>query len=480
MRRASRCALIVILSLFSGSGSMARPPDDDLDLIPDQLLTQPQTDSPSSAPGKIKFKAFLDEAITVSFRRHDRIAAIPHDESSSWSNRISLDVRAEMRVLPHMSLIMADRLHHLTDQANGFSEADIQNDLKECYLTADRDATVFLDVGRINLKNGVGIAFNPTDYFKKNAVSSRVSEDPAVLRETRLGTLMIRGQGLWEKSALTLALAPEITHAPDRWHTDRGSAGLALQRTNDRGGFLAKFSLNAFEDFNPEFLYFFDQERSHWGTNVTLGMGDAVIFYGEWSGAKQADLISQFISEAVDSGVIPLAVSPAFSNRNDDSFRNQLSIGLSYTEKTNRTTHIEYHFNESGMTRRDWQTWFDTGKTAARLLLQPHTAATGNGILGQLWSFRSWAQQAQQPLNRHSLFIRTHWQDVMAPFLDLTAIALINLTDGSFFIQPMAEYHLRGNITLSLTVNLFIGVPESEYGSLDPMGNVKAGITYYF
>jgi hypothetical protein len=164
----------------------------------------------------------------------------------------------------------------------------------------------------------------------------------------------------------------------------------------------------------------------------------------------------------------------------ESRFRNQLAAGFSYTAKSNQTTYVEYHYNEAGLSGKDWQDWFDTGAGVAKLLNNPATAGVGQGMLGQLWSIRGFAQDAQEPLSRHYLFIRTHWEDAFVKKLDLTGIMQINLLDGSFFTQPMAEYHLSNLLTLTLTLNFFIGPDKSEFGSLQQWGNVKAGFTYYF
>jgi hypothetical protein len=458
----------------------AAEPDDDLNLIPDSVLSLSDQHTANPDREYFRIKSSFDEVVAVSFSRNHLAVAQPDSPVSSWYNRMSLDVRAQLEISPGLSLIAADRLNHLSDEDGNFLGARIQNDLKECYVTTDAIPAFYLDVGRINVKNGVALGFNPTDYFKKNTIRFRISEDPGVLRENRLGTLMVRVQGIHEKGAVTLALAPQVNDDPDQWHTDAGSAGLGLERTNDHTRFLAKVTLNAVEDLNPEFLYFFDSDRSHFGINITRGVGDALVFYAEWSGANREHLISQSISESKDSNIMALSVPRLFSNGDASHFRNQLSVGFSGTESVNRTTYVEYHFNEAGLSRRQWDQWFDIGTAATALLEHPETAFMGAELLGQLWSPRKWARDAQEPETRHSLFFRTYWRDAMIQSLDLTGIADINLTDGSFFVQPVAEYHLGKNYTLSLTLNLFMGDRESEYGSLHPMGDLRAGMTCYF
>jgi hypothetical protein len=481
MIRLAGCRLLVfILLAFNTAWASAVDPDADLTLIPDTVLTDSEAKTTVAEIENFRVKTFLDETIITNVRRHDLDVPRPASTVSSWENRISLDSRAEIRLYPHISLIIADRLYHFSDEDNDLFHAAIQNDLKECYLSVDSRSSLYLDAGRINFKNGVAVGFNPTDYFKKNAVRSRISDDPAVLRENRLGTLMIRGQGIWEKGALTLAAAPEVTHPSDHWYTDAGSAGLGLERTNDRTRFLAKLTLNTFSDFSPETLYFYDRERSYFGANLTKAVGDNLILYGEWSGANRPHIAYQAFEELSDSIPPQYRIPVQYIPGKTGHFRNQLAVGVSYTEKINRTTHIEYQYNEAGMTHKDWSDWFDAGSSAVGLMRQPNTRAFGTAVLGQLWGLRQWALFAQEPITQHALFIRTAWQDALIIALDLTGIASINLSDGSFFVQPLAEYHLNGNTTLSLTVNLFLGKHDSEFGSLDPMGNIQVGITYYF
>ncbi|MFX5922309.1 hypothetical protein ABTE55_19205, partial [Acinetobacter baumannii] len=81
---------------------------------------------------------------------------------------------------------------------------DIVNDLREAYVSWRGTGETFADAGRINLKSGVALGFNPTDYFRTNAVDIYVSNDPTVLRDNRLGTLMARAQVVREIGAVTL------------------------------------------------------------------------------------------------------------------------------------------------------------------------------------------------------------------------------------------------------------------------------------
>lgn len=473
-------AALLLSILFISSSALCAEQDDDLGLIPDNVLSQPPEEASEAMPETYRFKIYLDEAATANIRREDLAVPVPSPDDSDWNNRLSLDAKMEIDLSPNLSFIIADRLHYLLEENQEESGGRVQNDLKELYATGHSYHFLYMDIGRVNFKNGVAVGFNPTDYFKKNAVSYRISEDPNLLRENRLGVVMARAQGIWEKGSVTLAFAPEVNQDQDEWWTDDGSYGLRLDKTNRSNRTLSKVTLNAFPDFNPEFLYFYDSDRSHFGTNLTKGIGDSAIVYMEWSGSNRPDIFAQSLTEAQESGIIPSNGLWAMDSERESHFQNQLSIGFSYTEKVNRTTFVEYHFNEAGFSKEDWDNWFRTGKEAKTLLQNTATEALGLGILGQLWTTRKWSQEAQEPLSRHSIFIRNFWEDALIHSLDLTGITRINLSDGSFFAQPMAEYHIKKNLTLSLCVNLYIGSDETEYGSVSPIGDVKAGATYYF
>ncbi len=473
-------AAALLSVMFASSSGLCVQQDEDLGLIPDNVLSQSAEQASAAEPEKYRFKVYVDEAATANIKRKNLTVPVPSSDDSGWNNRLSLDVKTEIIFSPNLSFIMADRLHYLLEENQEESGGRVQNDLKEVYFTGNSYSFLYLDIGRVNFKNGVAVGFNPTDYFKKNAVSYRISEDPNLLRENRLGVVMARAQGIWEKGSVTLAFAPEINQDPDTWWIDADSYGLRLDKTNNSNRFLSKITLNAFPDFNPEFLCFYDSDRSNFGTNLTKDIGDAAIIYLEWSGSSRPDIFAQSLTEAQESGKIPPNTPWVIDSGRESHFRNQLAIGFSYTEKVNRTTFVEYHFNEAGFSQEDWDNWFSAGKEAGTLLQNPATEALGTGMLGQLWTTRKWSQEAQEPLSRHSIFIRTFWEDALVHSLDLTGITRISLLDGSFFAQPMAEYHIKKNLTLSLSVNLFIGSDETEYGSVNPKADVKAGATYYF
>jgi hypothetical protein len=489
---AALAVVVPVVSCAAMEPASRNGEDSDLQLIPGEVMapTSPQTNAQwvpkaevqpagQPAPEAYRVKIFLDDAFQVNIKRGSLIVPLPAPLVKDWGNRFSLDMRAEVALAPSLALTVADRVNVLLNEALDLSEDGVLNDLKEAYLTWNLWGTTFFDLGRVNVKNGVAVGFNPTDYFKKNAVTTRISEDPSVLRENRLGTLVARGQRIWEKGALTLLVAPEVTHEPDHWWTD-DAGGLGLERTNDRTQLLVKGSVKSLWDLNPELLYYNDDGQSNFGLNLSRGIGNQIVAYAEWSIGQSGDLIAEADQAGRDAGIIPRRAPLVLAGSSEDRFRNQLTLGFSYTEKINRTTYFEYHYNEAGFSADDWSQWFHAGVLARRLQEVSATEKNGRGMLAQLWWIRQYAQIVQEPLNRHSFMVKTQWKEAFVKKLDLSGLFVINPNDASFFLQPLAEYHLHPNLTLSLTLNCFLGSDQSEFGSLEQMGNVRVGATYYF
>ena len=66
------------------------------------------------------------------------------------------------------------------------------------------------------MRNGVATGYNPTDYFRAGAVRSIVSIDPASLKTRRQGSVMLRGQSLWDSGSLTAMFSPKLAKASRR------------------------------------------------------------------------------------------------------------------------------------------------------------------------------------------------------------------------------------------------------------------------
>ena len=124
----------------------------------------------------------------------------------------------------------------------------------------------YLEAGRINLKNGTALGYNPTDFFKTRTMVDIASIDPSALKEDRLGTVMIEGQRIWDYGSLTLAFAPRLQTETPLLITPAASFNPLFGQTNSANRFLASLSYEI-AGLNPQALIFFD----NFGTHVRNG-----------------------------------------------------------------------------------------------------------------------------------------------------------------------------------------------------------------
>jgi len=194
------------------------------------------------------------------------------------------------------------------------------------------------------------------------------------------------------------------------------------------------------------------------------------VAYLEWSGGTRPDLIADAFQYGRMTGTLPAEVTTLLPNSTAGHFMNDLSVGASYATENRMTFNLEYHLNEAAFTSRDWSNWFDTSMSRGFI----------PGVNAALWYLRSYAQDQQEPLSRHSAFLRWDWQDAFVTDLELTALATVNIQDASGFVQATAEYHLSRAWTVGGLIAGTYGGRRSEYGSLPGEASVLLRANRYF
>jgi hypothetical protein len=474
---------IVVLLIIADTGRSYASENDDLQLIPDSILSESgsETSSPPDATtAAIRTKFFLDEAFQLNFPNNSMEVPLPSNSFNRWNNRLALDGRGDIRLTNKLDLTVADRFTNSEKDDWGQSKTEYLNDLKELFITWNPVASQYVDFGRINEQNGVALGFNPTDYFKQRAVTVRTSENSSDLRDNRLGTFMARGQGVWQKGAVTLAMAPKVTEKDNTFWSDEEEIGLQLHRTNDSFRFLSKVDLNMLEDLTPELIYFNDGGQSHFGLNLTKGIGDQIITYLEADLGEQFDVVTESLRRAREDEAIPASTPDLLLEDDKSQYQKQLVAGISFTDTSKRSLNIEYIYNEAGMTPEQWKTWFRTGSAAKAMLDDTETEQIGKDILGQLWTIRQYAQEDGALLSRHALFCHGFWEDAWINDFDMTMIAQMNLEDQSMMLEPQGTYRYNNRLSISLAVAVFTGSSQSEYGSMSGTWQAMLEAQYCF
>ncbi len=355
--------------------------------------------------------------------------------------RLSFDVRYDRAFAPGWRAVIADRLdmNRLGLQsANGTGDGNI-NTLKEAYLSWQAQPDRIADLGRINVRNGVAMGYNPTDYFRAGALRSVTSLDPASLKENRQGSAMLRGQALWAEGSVTGIVSPKLADS-----RNLGAYNLDPGATNPRNRWQVAASHKVSDALSPQLLLSGGTGQSaQLGFNLTGLLNDATVAYVEWSGGRLPSLRSQ-----------------AAGGPDDTAYRNRLATGLTYTTADNLSLTFEYDYNGAGLDRDGWNA-----------LRRGSAAAYGR--------YRTFAGSVQDPATRHNAFMYATWTDAMVKHLDLTAMLRYDAVDSSRLQWFEARYHWT-KVDVALQSQINTGKPGTNFGALAERRVMQVLLRYYF
>ncbi|WP_185732265.1 hypothetical protein [Burkholderia sp. Bp8963] len=440
-------------------------------------IVRSHADSGSDAAGdgvaSYSGRRYAEAAMTLyDYRRMPVVPMPPGTATPSWRARTDVDWQGRFKGFGPWSFTVSDRYSLQHGESDDWSANSLsRNDLRELYATYS-PGTSLMDVGRINIRGGVAAGYNPTDYFRSRSVVERVSQDPAVLRENRLGTVAVRVQQVYARGAWSATLAPRL--APTPAVDVQGQTGLKPQfgRTNNSARLKLDANYAIAPNFSPEVSMLFEKDRNLLGLNLTRALGDRVTGVLEWSGGWQRNLLARAYAAGVAEGRFPANFRPLLPYDNALRFRQDLAVGLSLPINGNLDVSVEYDFHQSAMSSGDWDRWFAAGAEAQR---------SGNAAqLGQLQYLRQFALDEQEPMSRQNLFWRAEWRNSLAPNVTLVYLGIVNLHDRSSLQQLTARWDYSRQWSFSAIVNRYLGGAATEYGSYQTNMGVLASAIFYF
>ncbi|MES2049200.1 MAG: hypothetical protein V4447_12435 [Pseudomonadota bacterium] len=350
--------------------------------------------------------------------------------------RLSVDLLFDKTFAPGWRAVLADRLDVKRRDQPVIQEN--VNTLKEAYLSRQMQENQLLDLGRINVVNGVASGYNPTDFFRAGAVRSLVSVDPASLKKNRLGSVMLRGQHLWNDGSLTALYSPKLAE-----QANTASFNPDLGASNNQDRYLLTLSQQLSDGIAPQWLiYGKPHQAPQFGVNLTSLLNDATVLYVEWSSGNSRSLASL-----------------ALNGKDDTTFRNRIASGLSYTSNKLTLT-FEYEYNGAGLKSADWNK-----------LRHGSPIAYGR--------YRGLQQYAQELPTKQEVFFYATWQDACINHLDLSAMQKLNLADHSRLTWLEARYRMD-KFDLALQVQNNRGDQTSAYGATTQKHAWQAVLRYYF
>nr|CCF78682.1 conserved exported hypothetical protein [Rubrivivax gelatinosus S1] len=340
------------------------------------------------------------------------------------TSRLSLDAAHNAAWSPTVRTTLSARLDAVHPSDGRFSGAVFS--LREGYVSwQDERATLLLDVGRINLRNGPGYGYNPTDFLRDRAVRIFTTVNPSTIRENRLGTFMLRGQRVWDSGSLALSYAPHLADkaGDEELNLDPGA-------TNDRHRWLATLGTRWSDRVSSQLsLYGEDGSSPRWGASATALLTQSLVAHGEWSSGRERDLLSRSLGTGGEEHV-----------------RQRGVLGLTYTTSTKLSVTGELHYNGFAL---------DDDARRATAALDP--MAIGAYFLG--------AQERQDNAARKALFVHATQQDLFVKNLELTVLAKFNRTDDSRMAWMDLRYRMR-KMDVALQIQRNSGDAGSEFGTL--------------
>ncbi len=442
------------------AASAAAQEDDDLGRIPGTIADAPAAAPVATAHGKF----FVENAVSLSSYRGTFAVPLPYKPSSRWADRTSLDALDQWTLTPSLTATVSDRLSVSFADGVGFPEESVRNDLREAYLTWEPVPQTYLEAGRINVRNGVAYAFNPTDFFKTRTSVAQASADPSAQRENRLGTFMFRGQRIFDGGSLTFIYAPKL-HKPAPLGRTADWIDPNIDQTNTADRFLASLSFEI-EEFSPQVLVYHESGRTKFGLNISHPVGGSIIAYASWAGGVAPNLVADAIAFGERTGTFPAIATTGFPIDTSRAFRNQLSLGAAWSSIEKISVTVEYEYNEAGFSKQDWRDWFSTG---------------ADPVYAQLdWYVRGYTGDQQQPMSQHQVAVWSSWYE---PFginhLGFSGFAMISPLDGSTQAQISGNYDLSDSWSIGVFLGGSTGGGRTEWGSLSSAGSAIFQVVRY-
>ena len=350
------------------------------------------------------------------------------------TQRASIDLRLDTRLAPGLRFVLSDRLD--LAHSNGEPPADDVNTLREFFVSWAPGDHQVVDIGRVNVRNGAAMGFNPTDWFKENALRSVVSPDPAVLRENRQGTVVLQGQQLWSSGSLTATFSPELDDEPDP-----DSFAIDFGATNPRNRWLLAGSYKLGDILTPQLLLYGGADTpTQLGLNLSALAGDSTVVFGELAFGKGRSLAAQALGVA-----------------EEETSQTRAALGLTYTTAFNLSLSAEAEYNSAAPDRTDW----DALAPLARLALLAK------------------ADDLQDLPVRRAWFFYATWKDMLVRRLDVSAFLRHDAESGSRDQWIEARYRWD-RVDLSVQWQHFSGDPGSVYGTIPRAKAIEAALRYYF
>ncbi len=426
-------------------------------------LTPTPVATATSTPGRAVFVEGNAEQVT----RRKLAVPISSPDRRREVARLLLDARADWALTEQLTGKLSARLG-VSETHDAGRQRDEQIDLRgaalQWRLGSQGGRENLAEIGRVNLRQGAGLGFNPTDYFKTRTTVDASTRDPQVQRANRLGTAMLNVQHVGEAGSLLVAFAPRLTQSASLIASEPRTR-LRLGDTNGEYRLLVKGQLPLSRTVRPELLAFRDRHGWRLGSNLTQAFGQQVTAFVEYSGGKRKPVLRRNLEDGVADGDLPASALVAVPDT-DARWLNDLAVGATWTGEHRLSLSAEFELHQGGFTRNDWRRWSAFGSASA----------DGARLA---WYLRSAANARLDPLFRRQLFLRMQWDQAGHRDLSVNAFVNHNLDDQSQLGQLALEYRVSQAGRLRALWLFTHGRGTSHYGSDPARHALVIGYVYY-
>lgn len=369
---------------------------------------------------------------------------------SHWVNRFYVDLNLDASY-SNFSLKSKYRPEIFSQEGT----SDILSIFDDFYLDISLRDNTFLYLGKRNIRDGVAIGFNPTDFLGEDKEVDFIKREEE-RRIERRGNYLVGIDTFLKNITLSFLYSPRIN---------------GLQEQRNRYLFKSNFFLESYDtDIS---LHLYDATTPGIGFNVSTTIGRALVMYTETAFRRGSPRDTVKVSERDTKNIMP----DKFKIVNRTDFNNiypHIVAGGHYTFKDGTNIICEYYYNGDGF----------NGKEASRFrnFVKESNDNFKQNYFKEIMRFN--LLQANEIIKfreyrRNYLFARISNPNIKEK-IDGASAFIFNLDDGSFLVNPTIDYKISENTTIGFSSISFFGNKDAEFGLTPWNSSFSLIYKYYF
>lgn len=324
-----------------------------------------------------------------------------------------------------------------------------KNIIDDLYLDMGFKDRYFIYLGKKNIRDGVGLGANPTDFLgeEKEVDMAKREEERRIERE---GTYLIGVDRYFKNMTLNAIFAPFIKD---------------LQEERDRC--VLKVSV-LMETINTDVsFHYFNSYIEGAGINISTTIGESLVLYTEsairWGSNKK-------IIRLKKEGEPNLY---EIYSANTQKYPHLVGGGH-YTFKNGTNIILEYIYNGDGYNHKEWDELLNFITYSYNEYKKGFLKDMMRGNLLQANSMMKFREI------RKNYFLVRLSNTEMYKKRDGSLVIFFNLDDKSFLVFPSLNYKIKKNTSIELSGIIFRGDNESEFGMIPWRSEVGIIWRYFF